>query len=35
MEGEAEVLQQRVEALAFDRAGSSRANGFEENSRKA
>ena len=35
MEREAGVLQQRVEPLPSGGAGSSRANGFEANSRKA
>ncbi len=36
MEGEAGVLQQRIEAVALDRRGiGSRANGLEANSRKA
>ena len=35
MEGEARVLQQRVEPLPFGGAGNSRANGFEAISRKA
>ena len=36
MEGQAGILQQRIEAVALDRRpGESRVNGFEANSRKA